>query len=200
MYCLITTWHLIIVRWWELKSKQSALQLSLLHTWLLFSHTEFPVQTTPRQDMMVWTIADRKIPRSLGLSWANTCSDPGNQEGKFKLISRGEANSEEGLQDEVKTPYHGAQGPSPVPIFLDVSLLTLLASNSKTLCVSHQHHTPRHKESCVPENSCSICLTPYEGWTINPQPTYDDNPAWARNKPSLFKSRRCGECLSCQQT
>lgn len=31
MYCLITTWHLIIVGWWELKSKQSA------HSSYLFS-------------------------------------------------------------------------------------------------------------------------------------------------------------------
>ena len=60
--------------------------------------------------------ADQKLSTSPALLWANDCSDLGKQKGKLRFSSRHEANSEEGLQDEVIA--RGAQGPSPLSIFL----------------------------------------------------------------------------------
>lgn len=66
-------------------------------------------QTTPRHELMIWAVADGKLPRTTGRSRASDCCDPGHQEGKFRFSSRGKANSEEGLEVEVQSPYYGIQ-------------------------------------------------------------------------------------------
>lgn len=138
MYCLITTWHLIIARWRELKSK---FQVSLLNGFSALA-------SISRSDHTVRTIADPKLPGTVHLSrsW--------RQGGTFRLKSRCKAPSRDVRpQDEVSS-YGGLRGPPPRSAHLLLSM-----------CHSPPHSPlkpsvglPLLRGMRVPDSSCSVGL------------------------------------------
>lgn len=144
-----------------------------------------------KQDLIVRITADQKLSMSPALLWANPCSDLGKQKRKLRFSSRWEANSEEGLQHEVNA--RGAQEPSPLSISLDVSLPTPFTSNSKTHCVSQAPQPWPQRKLC--SRGQLLHQLDLIG-RVNPQPTYEDNPAWARIKLLLSHRDMGSVCYS----
>lgn len=153
MYCLITTWHLIIVR-------MVSLNLSRVHSSYLYFYSYGFSSTTQvfrsdhtKQDLMVRITADQNLSTSrhslmskcLFLILENKKESWGSAPDMRPILRK---------SYKMRVKAHGVQGPSPLSTFSRCFLPTPFTSNSRTHCVSHKHHSLATK-SCDPEDSCS---------------------------------------------
>lgn len=144
---------------------------------------------------MVRITADQKLSMSPALLWANDCSDLGKQKGKLRFSSRREANSEEGLQDEVIA--RGAQGPSPLSIFLCFTPHPIHLSLQNPLSVSQAPQPWPQRKLC--SRGQLLHQLDLIGRRDNKPPANRWGQPSVSKKQAFVKSQRYGKCLLFRQ-